>query len=81
MELSRRSSIILNDNSMGSVPKQATPLEHGLASSETNTPPPLDTTESWSNQLAGVGILGNKWRGMDLQDLSFQQGKLAQITL
>lgn len=38
-------------------------------------PPPLDTTESWTDQLAGVGLLGNKGRGMDLKYLGLKQGE------
>ena len=44
-------------------------------------PPPLDTTEGWTNRLAGAGLLGNKGRGMDLQYLGFQQGEFFGVTM
>lgn len=36
----------------------------------------LNATESRTNGLVGVGLLGNKGWGMDLQDLSFQEGEV-----
>lgn len=45
------------------------------------TPPPLDTAERGTNGLVGVGLLGDKGRGMDLQHLCFQLGGFAQLAL
>lgn len=44
-------------------------------------PPSLNAAEGWANDVAGVGLLVNEGRSIDLQYFSVQQGELICLVL